>query len=354
MQIEPFELERWFAEVEADADVMLAESGVRPLSADRFDTAPGELGYVIPTAGDPAFRAEIGDQHGRDAEETLFTCGTQEANLLALLALADTHVVVVTPTYGSFTGLADSLCDVTRVPLEEPGWELDPDAVESALRPDTDLVVVVNPNNPTGRYHDEETMRAVYERCADNGTYLLCDEVYRLLASDPIEPVSSFGRYGISTGGVSKSFGLAGLRFGWLCGSRAVLAAAENWKDYTTIAPPKFGQHVAEQAFDRRAELLAENREHVADNRAAVEAFLDAHDLAWSDPDCGVNALVEVPSGFAGGDSFCRSLVAEESVVLAPGEAFDRPEWFRVGFGLPREELDEGLSRIESFLARHG
>jgi aspartate/methionine/tyrosine aminotransferase len=354
MQIEPFRLERWFAEVEADADVMLAESGVRPLSADRFDTDPGELGYVIPTAGDSTFRAEIGDHHGRSADETLFTCGTQEANLLALLALADTHAVIVTPTYGSFTGLAESLCDVTRVSLEEPGWELDPDAIGSALRPDTDLVVVVNPNNPTGRYHDEETMRAVYERCADNGTYLLCDEVYRLLSPDPIAPVSSFGRYGISTGGVSKSFGLAGLRFGWLCASRGVLAAAENWKDYTTIAPPKFGQHVAEQAFDRRTELLAENREHVADNRAAVEAFLNAHDLAWSAPDCGTNALVEVPPGFAGGESFCRSLVMEESVVLAPGEAFDRPEWFRIGFGLHRGELEEGLSRIEAFLARHG
>ncbi|MFO7926056.1 pyridoxal phosphate-dependent aminotransferase [Natronomonas sp.] len=353
MRIAPFQLERWFAEVEADADVMLAESGVRPLSADRFDTDPGELGYVIPTAGRPAFRAKVGELHGRDAAETLFTCGTQEANLLALLSLADSHVVVVTPTYGSFTGLANSLCDVTRVPLVEPGWELDPDAVESALRPDTDLAVVVNPNNPTGRHHDEETMRSVYERCADNGTYLLCDEVYRLLSADPIAPVSSFGRHGISTGGVSKSFGLAGLRFGWLCGPSAVVATAENWKDYTTISPPTFGHHVAEQAFDRHEELLAENREHVAENRAVVEAFLDTHDLAWSNPDCGVNAFVEVPAGFASGESFSRSLVTEESVVVAPGEAFGRPEWFRIGFGLPREKLDEGLSRTGAFLARH-
>ena len=353
MRIAPFALERWFAEVEADADVMLAESGVRPLSVDRFDTEPDDLGYVIPTAGDPEFRAELGAVHGRSADGTLFTCGTQEANLLTLLTLAETHAVVVTPTYGSLTGLPEALCEVTRVPLDRPGWTLDPDAVADALRPDTDVAVVANPNNPTGRYHDESTMRAIYERCADNGTHLLCDEVYRLLADDPFEPVSSFGRYGISTGGVSKAFGLAGLRFGWLCGPRAVVAAAEHWKDYTTISPPRIGHHVARQAFDRRESILAENREHVAENRAVLEAFLEEYGLRWSDPDCGVNAFLEVPGGFAGGESLCRSLVESESVVLAPGEAFDRPEWARIGFGLPRAELEEGLSRFGAFLERH-
>lgn len=354
MRIAPFALERWFAEVEADADVMLAESGVRPLEASRFDTDPGDLGYVIPTAGSPDFRAQIGDHHGRSAEETVFTCGTQEANLLACLALIDDHAVVVTPTYESFSGLASSLGELTRVPLTEPDWTLDPAAVGEAIRPETDVVVVVNPNNPTGRYHDEETIQAIYERCADNGSYLLCDEVYRPLADDPIAPVASYGRYGISTGGVSKAYGLAGLRFGWLCGPRSVVSAVKHWKDYTTISPPVLGQHVAEQAFDRREDILSENREHVETNRTTVETVFEDRGLRWSAPDCGVNAFVEVPAGFAGGESFCRSLYTEESVVLAPGEAFDRPSWFRIGFGLPREELDVGLSRLGRFLDRHG
>ncbi|MFT4884872.1 MAG: aspartate/methionine/tyrosine aminotransferase [Natronomonas sp.] len=353
MRIEPFALERWFAEEEADADIMLAESGVRPLEASRFDTDPGELGYVIPTAGAPEFRETIGAHHDRSAEETVFTCGTQEANFLAFLSLVDSHAVVVTPTYGALSEVPAALAETTEVPLSEPDWTLDVDAVAEAIRPDTDLVVINNPNNPTGRYHDEEAIRALYEACADNGTYLLCDEVYRLLADDPAPPVASFGRYGISTAGVSKSFGLAGLRFGWLCGSAAVVAAVENWKDYTTISPSTFGQHVARQAWDRRDEILAENREHAAANRELVVEFLDEHDLSWSAPDCGTNAFVEVPEGFAGGESFCRGLVEAESVVLAPGETFDRPDWFRIGFGLPQEELVEGLARVDSFLQRH-
>ncbi|WP_336135885.1 aminotransferase class I/II-fold pyridoxal phosphate-dependent enzyme [Natronomonas amylolytica] len=353
MRIEPFALERWFAEVEADADIMLAESGVRPLDAGRFDTDPGELGYVIPTAGDPEFRETIGAHHDRSAEETVFTCGTQEANFLAFLSVVDSHAVVVTPTYGSLSAIPAALAETTDVPLSDPDWTLDVESVAEAIRPDTDLVVVNNPNNPTGRSHDEASMRALYEVCADNGTYLLCDEVYRLLDEDPMPPVASFGRYGISTAGVSKSFGLAGLRFGWLCGPTAVVAAVENWKDYTTISPSKFGQHVARQAWDRREELLAENREHAAANREVVVEFLEEHDLSWSAPDCGTNAFVEVPEGFAGGESFCRSLVEAESVVLAPGEAFDRPDWFRIGFGLPQEELVDGLARVGSFLQRH-
>ena len=353
MNIEPFALERWFAEVEHDADVMLAESGVRPLAASRFDTDPGELGYVIPTAGDPELRERVGSLHDRTAEETLFTCGTQEANFLAFLATVENHAVVVTPTYGSLTAVPRALGEVTAVPLGD-GWRLELDAVADALRPETDLVVVNNPNNPTGRYHDEDRMRAVYEACADNDTYLLCDEVYRLLAEEPLPPVASLGEYGVSTAGVSKSFGLAGLRFGWLCGPEAVVDAAGRWKDYTTISPPQFGQHVARQALDRRGELLGESRALAAEHRRVAAGFLEEHDLAWSDPDCGVNALVEVPDGFPDGETFCRRVVEEASVVLAPGEAFGHPERFRIGYGLPLSELREGLSRLETVLDRHG
>jgi aspartate/methionine/tyrosine aminotransferase len=352
MDIEPFALERFFAEHEAGADLMLAESGVRSLSAARFDTAPGELGYVVPTAGDPDFRAAVGSLHDRSAVETLFTCGTQEANFLAFLGTVESHAVVVTPTYGSLTAVPRSLGEVTEVPLGED-WRLDPDAVVEALRPETDLVVLNNPNNPTGRYHDESAVRAVYDACADNDTYLLCDEVYRLLADEPIPPVAGFGEYGLSTAGVSKPFGLAGLRFGWLCGPESVVERAERWKDYTTISPPKIGQHVARQAFDEREELLAESRALAADHRAVVADFLDERGLAWSNPDCGVNALVEVPDGFPDGETFCRQFVAEESVVLAPGEAFGLPGRFRIGYGLPLAELEEGLARLERFLETH-
>ncbi|MFC6960547.1 aminotransferase class I/II-fold pyridoxal phosphate-dependent enzyme [Halocatena marina] len=356
MDIEPFTLERWFAAHEHEADIMLAESGIRSLPASRFDLDPGNLGYVIPTNGEPKLRAEVGARYGRTADEVLFTCGAQEANFLVFLSLLndDDHAVVVTPTYQSLHSVPESLADVTCVDLEPPEWTLDPDAVAKAIRPDTSLIVVNNPNNPTGRYHSQETIEALYEIAADHGAYLLCDEVYRLLAEDPIPPVASMGQYGISTTSLTKAYGLAGLRFGWLAGPPEIINAAWNWKDYTTISPSPLSQHIAQQALDteNEREILTTNRTLAHKNRQTTRAFLDRHGLDWYDP-VGVNGFVTVPDGFATGMSFCERVVREESVVLAPGDAFGYPNRFRIGFGLPSEALTAGLSRLDTFFDRH-
>jgi len=352
MDIEPFALERWFAEHEHGADIMLAESGIRSLDADRFELDPGKLGYVIPTNGDPEFRAEVGARYERPAEEVLFTCGTQEANFVTFQALlsAGDHAVVVAPTYQSLHAVPEAIAETTRVHLEPPDWALDVDAVADAIRPETEVIVLANPNNPTGRYHPRSTVAALYDLAVDNDAYLHCDEVYRLLADDPIEPVAAMGGHGVSTTSLTKAYGLAGLRFGWVAGPRAVVDAAWNWKDYTTISPSTVGQHVARQALgDREAEILATNRALATRNRERVGAFLDEHGLEWYDP-VGVNGFVSVPEGFADARAFCTRVVEQESVVLAPGDCFGEPdylgEFFRIGFGLPTDELEEGLVRV--------
>jgi len=348
MDIEPFALERWLARHEHGTEVNLGDSGVRPLAADRFELDPGTLGYVVPTDGDPDLRAAIGERYGRSADEVLVTCGTQEANLLAVLSLVDRdgHAVVVTPTYQSLHSLPAAVGEVTHVDLSPPDWELDLDAVADAIRNDTDLVVVNNPNNPTGKYHSQERIEAVYDLAADADAYLLSDEVYRPLAptDERVDPVASMGERGISTCGLSKGWGLPGLRIGWLVGSEAVVEDAWGWKDYTTIAPPAVGQHVATQAIDREAELLAENRAHARENRELLDAFVADHGLDWQYP-VGVTGFVSVPERFDSGEDFALRLV-EEGVVVVPGETFDRPEYVRVGFGVETATLREGLERI--------
>lgn len=352
MDIAPFGLERWFAEHEHGADIMLAESGIRSLSADRFDTDPGELGYVIPTNGDPALREDVAARYGLGADEVLFTCGTQEANLVALLALLDPddHAVVVTPTYQSLHAVPEALGTVTRVPLQPPDWRLDVAEIEAAIRPETAVIVVNNPNNPTGKYHDEASMRALYDVAADTDTYLLCDEVYRLLAEEPLPPVASFGEYGISTTSLTKAYGLAGTRFGWVAGETDLIERAWQWKDYTTISPSIFGQHIADQALgEQEASILAENRSLAAKNRSIVADFCDRHGLAWHEP-VGVNGFPTIPSGYEDAREFCLAAVRDESVVLAPGDLFGHPDRFRIGFGLPTADLREGLDRVENLL----
>ena len=351
MEIAPFGLERWFAEHEHGADLMLAESGIRSLPPSRFDTDPGELGYVIPTNGDPALRGRVAARYGRGADEVVFTVGTQEANLLATLALLDRddHAVVVTPTYQALYALPEAVGSVTRVELQPPGWRLDPDAVADAIRPETRLVVLNNPNNPTGRYHDLGRVEAVYDLAADAGAHLLCDEVYRLLADDPLPPVAGFGDRGISTTSLTKAWGLAGARFGWLCGPAEVVEAAWRWKDYTTISPSPFGQHLARQALDDEAAILEENRALARANRERVRAFCDAYGLDWHEP-VGVNAFPTVPEGFDDGRAFCTAVVEAASVVLAPGDLFGHPDRFRIGFGLPTDQLEVGLDRVRGVI----
>lgn len=352
MNIEPFSLERWFAEHEPGADVMLGESGIRSLSSERFDTDPGELGYVVPTNGDPALRSEVADRYDRGADEIVVTCGTQEANFLAFLALMGEHAVVISPTYQSLSAVPSAFGDVTTVSLEPPDWELDVDEVAEAVRPETAVVVLNNPNNPTGRYHSRETVESLYDLAADAGAYLLCDEVYRLLAGDPLPPVASMGSYGVSTTSLSKAHGLAGLRFGWLAGPPEVVDAAWSWKDYTTISPSTFGQHVARQVLSREDDILASNRTLARTNRERVAGFLQEWNLAWYEP-VAVTGFVTIPEGFASGRSFCERVVRETGVVLAPGDSFGCPGWFRIGFGLPTDELEEGLTRLDAFLQRH-
>ena len=353
MQIEPFGLERWFAEYEHDADIMLAESGIRSLPASRFDLDPGELGYVIPTNGDPALRRRIAARYDRSADELLCTVGTQEANFLAFLSLLDgdrDHAVVVTPTYQALHAVPEAIGSVTRVSLEPPEWTLDVEAVANAVTDRTAVIVLNNPNNPTGRYHDEETVRALYALAEANDAYLLCDEVYRLLSAEPLPPVAKMGPHGISTTSLTKAYGLAGLRFGWIAGDRSVIDRAWEWKDYTTISPGLFGQHLAKQALGRReASILEENRQLAATNRAIVAEWIDRHDLEWHHP-VGVNGFVTVPDGFADAEAFCREVVESERVVLAPGGVFGFPGYFRIGFGLPTETLRSGLDRVSRLL----
>jgi len=355
MNIQEFELERWFARYEHNADIMLSESGIRSLESDRFDLNVDKVGYVIPTCGKRELREKVGELYGLKGDNILFTCGTQEANFLAFISLLskDDHTIIVTPTYQALHSVPDSLCQTSKISLNPPDWKLDVNKIENAVQENTKMIVLNNPNNPTGRYHSLDKVEKIYQIAEENDINLLCDEVYRELVVDPIPPVASLGEYGISTTSLTKAYGLAGTRFGWIAADEEVIEKAWKWKDYTTISPSIFGHHIAEQVFNgMREEILKENIELAHKNRNIVDEFVRKFDLNWYYP-FGVNGFIKIPDDFNSSVQFCKEFFEEQKVVLAPGKVFGFDEYFRIGFGLETDKLKEGLKRLSDFIEKN-
>nr|WP_236673691.1 aminotransferase class I/II-fold pyridoxal phosphate-dependent enzyme [Comamonas sp. JC664] len=317
------------------------------------------LGYTEST-GLPALREEIAALYpGLAPDQVLTFAGAEEALfvLVNVLLGAGDHAVVTWPGYQSLHEVARATgADVTLLRLrEEDGWALDLDALRRALRPETRLLVVNFPHNPTGALLDRATFDALCELSRERGIHVLSDEVYRLLeydARDTLPPVASQAPQGISLGVMSKAFGLAGLRVGWLaCRDTDLLRRCAAYKDYTTICNSAPSEVLSLIALRAKAQVLARSRALLAENLALLDAFFARHTdtFRWVRPRAGSVAfpklLRETPVAH-----FTEALREREGVLLLPGDVYDFPgNHFRMGLG--RSNLPEALARLERFVA---
>jgi aspartate/methionine/tyrosine aminotransferase len=265
---------------------------------------------------------------------------------------------VVRPAYQSLAEVARaSGAEVARVDLHEADdWRLDPDEVRVALRPNTRLILINEPHNPTGALIDRPTFDRLVELAAESGARLIVDEVYRFLEFDTADRLPAGAdalATGVSIGVMSKSFGLAGLRIGWVATrDRELIERLAAFKDYTTIcasAPAEVLALIALRAGDR---VLARNRAIVEANLPLLDTFFSrwAGTFEWVRPRGGTvgfpRLLAEVPI-----DRFAEDLVRETGVLLLPGSVFsDTGNHFRVGFG--RTNMPLALERLEAYAER--
>jgi aspartate/methionine/tyrosine aminotransferase len=367
MRIPDFKLERYFARWEFSAPYLLCSSDLEgwPMSellalADPDSRARWEkltLGYTEST-GLPALREEIATLYpGLSSEQVLTFAGAEEAVFIlmnVLLGPGD-HAVVTWPGYQSLHEVARATgAQVTLLPLrEEEGWELDLVALLQALQPNTRLIVVNFPHNPTGALPGPATFEALCALAEERGVYLLSDEVYRLLEHAPARTLPTAAERtarGISLGVMSKAFGLAGLRVGWLaCRDAELLARCAAYKDYTSICNSAPSEVLALMALRAREKVLARSRALLEDNLHRLDVFFARHadTFRWVRPRAGSVAfprlLREMPVA-----EFCQALVDKEGVLLLPGEVYDFPgNHFRLGLG--RASLPEALARLERF-----
>jgi len=369
-----FRLEVHFARWEFEARHNLTASDAQTMTIAELLELGGDearaafdelaLGY-IPTWGTERLRAAIAatyDACGPD--DVLAFAGAEEAMFWALQLLAEPgdHAVVTVPNYQSLETMPGAAgIELTGVLLDErDGWRLHLDQVEAALRPSTRLVAVNFPNNPTGALPDAGTFAGLVELCEDRGIRLFSDEVYRGVELDmtrTLPQAADLSPTALSLNVMSKSYGLPGLRIGWLaCRDHEVLERLERHKHYTTICNSGPSDLLAAIALEAGERIQARTREIIAENLPQFDAFFARHpDLfEWAPPQGG---CVTFPRyrGAEGVEELCRGLLERDGVLLLPaslyrsGLAAVPQDRFRIGVG--RRNPGPALEAFDAYLA---
>ncbi|MBO0915492.1 MULTISPECIES: aminotransferase class I/II-fold pyridoxal phosphate-dependent enzyme [Streptomyces] len=367
-----FRLETYFSRWEFTARHHLTASDVQTMTlgellalADDQDRAAFEnlsLGYTE-TYGDPALREAIAGMYERaDAADVICFAGAEEALYLAMNVLLgeSDHAVVVTPNYQAAETVPLALCEVTGVALDpDRDWALDLDAVRAAIRPNTRVVSVNFPNNPTGKVISAADFTELARLCDERGIHLFSDEVYRGLERDAahtLPQAADLSERALSLNVTSKSLGLPGLRLGWItCRDRKLLSRMERAKHYTTICNSAPSEVLARIALKARATILDRNRALIARNLPLFDAFFaEFADLfEWQSPDGGCVAYPRY-LGPDGVEEFCTRLVEEAGVLLLPASIYRSElthtptDRFRIGVG--RANPEEGLAAFAQWL----
>ncbi len=368
-----FRLETYFAQWEFSARYHLTASDAETLTLtellaladddgrERWESLA--LGYTE-TRGLPALREEIAATYANaSADDVLCFAGAEEAIYLAMRTLLEPtdHLVVLTPNYQAAETVPLAVCEVTGVALQpDDGWALDVDTVERALRPNTRMVSVNFPNNPTGAVPTAEAWSRLVQLCDDRGITLFSDEVYRglELTREPLPQATGLSGTALSLNVMSKAYGLPGLRIGWIaCRDRTVLDKLERAKHYTTICNSAPSEVLALIALRARDHLLDRNRRIVAENLPVFTEFFARYpDLfEFAPPDGGCVCFPRY-LGSDGVESMCTELVEQAGVLLLPSSIYSSEltetptDRFRVGVG--RRDPSEALAAWADWLEK--
>lgn len=366
MKLNPFEMERWQSTWEHRVRFNLSESGVHPMTplellelagADPRELLGHRLGYNQSNGSDE-LRERIAALYGAEPGNVLVGNGGAESNYVTAWSLLepDDAVVMEVPNYMQLWGLAEAFGgEVRSFPLlEDRGWA--PDLERLAERAaGARAIIVTNPNNPTGAILSEEEMDEIVRIAERAGAWLIADEIYTGAELDGRPTASFWGRYErlIVTAGLSKAYGLPGLRVGWVVGPADFIRRLWSYKDYTSIAPGTLSDLCARLALrpDVRAKIGARTREILNENLPALTEWLGRRPetFDFTPPRAGAICYTRYNLDI-GSSELARRLKDEQDVLIVPGDHFRMDGFMRIGFGPPRAELLEALERIETVL----
>jgi aspartate/methionine/tyrosine aminotransferase len=291
-------------------------------------------------------------------ENVVVTHGAIGANALVHETLVEPgdHVISVRPTYQQHYSIPESYGAEVEIMHLRPENGFLPDLNEFAamVRPDTKLIVINNPNNPTGALMDAEYLGKFIAIARSSGAYVLCDEVYRGTAQngDGFSPaIADLYEKGISVAGMSKAFSLAGLRLGWIAGPVEVLDAVSIHRDYNTISVGMLDDYFATMALDAKDKILERSRNITRQNLQVLDDWVAGEPtISYVKPLAGTTALLKYDFDMPSRD-FCVQLLDATGVMLTPGSVMHMEGWLRIGYANNPEILKAGLARMSHFIA---
>src|SRR3954471_8077380 len=364
MQPKPFLLDIWLDQYEHDVEFNLAAStGPTWTVNDILSLADEEtrhrflnhkLVYSRP-AGADSLREAIAEMQGVPVEAVQIVTGASEA-LVALMWLAaepGANVIIPLPGFTTFSALPESLGLESRFyrMRRENGFRIDPDEIKRLADSKTKLILVNSPHNPTGATIGDGEMEALHEFTAERGIQLVSDEVYHPIYHGRETKSAARLKHATVISDLSKALSLPGVRTGWMIEHDPVRQKQYwNARAYFSISSSTTGEILAEAAICNRAIILKKTQEAASRNLVLLDRFMDEHRdvLGWIRPQGGMTAFPWLVSG-ENARPFCEA-ATKRGLLLAPGDCFDAPEHFRLGFAAAGEEFPRGLERLGEFV----
>lgn len=369
MKFTPFKLERYFAKYEFTAKYLLSSSDCDGLSIKQLlKMADDEtkqlwenltLGYTE-SKGLPLLRIEVAKLYRNINLHDILIVTPQEGIFIAVNTILNQgdHVICTFPGYQSLYEVAESIgCKVTRwEPEEENNWRFNPEFLIKNIKPNTKLIVFNFSHNPTGYLPSKSDFEQIINIAKEHNLYVLSDEMYRLLEHDYQDRLPSACEVydkAVSLFGVSKSFGLAGLRIGWLVTKNQELTQKMSiLKDYTTICSSAPSEILALIALRAKDNIVQDKLKIIKHNISLLDDFIRKYEnlFSWVKPKAGTIAFPKINKNV---DSFefCENLIRNSGIMLLPSTVYDYDNrHFRLGFG--RKNLPEVLDKFEKHISK--
>jgi aspartate/methionine/tyrosine aminotransferase len=350
-------LEIWFDEYQFEVDYDIGESGTKFLTVNELDIDLNNVelryGYHL---GHPSLRKEIAKQYkGQSADNVAVTTGASEANfaIIAHLVGPKDHIIVEHPTYPSLYQVARSLNrNLTLFKLEwNDDFRPDMDKLRKLVKPNTKLITLTHPNNPTGSVITEAEIKEAIEIAEDAGAYLMLDETYRDLMFDSPPPLAaSMSPNAISLTSMSKTWGLPGIRIGWAVADKSIIEAIRAVREQITICNSAIGEVIAKEVLRKKKDVLAIVMKAVRSNFKISKEWMEAQEwIEWIEPKSGVIGAPRLKRG-GSTDKLCELLVTKYRTFTVPGSRMELEGYFRLGFGGEKDELIQGLKQLSKAL----